>query len=298
MRIYEPPKPGIKLPPEEALRVFVLNPSVENYANLSDLLGAAAAKSMMRDLLMGAMNKTVQEASAPRPVDDEAILTAPDKERLGKILAREERYKLMLGGFQKDGARSVLVNDEAIDDVLWLVAHARRLHDRLSNARWHMCALRDSVNLARLAGQGDEQEWRRQNGVARGNVPAPGDKCGHNHCLGTLRAAETPHCVRCDRCATLTGPGPGAAEALEAAEYLGRQEALRDGGYERELDRLMEQLDERVEQIEQIHAALGHCDEEWTNGHDLGACAVQAAGEMATELRRLRLRDKKASGPI
>ena len=197
-----------------------------------------------------------------------------------------------------EASRDIRLRDalvEAQSEIQRLTAELEATKETHRDARWHIKRLTAEVEAAKEAGHVEEREWMQQNGVSRGSVPAPGDKCGHNRCLGTLRPSGTPDYVRCDRCAIHFGPGPGAQEALEAAEHRGRMSALKEaalaeeveGALGEELDRLLDERDVYVDQITEIHAALGHCDREWSNCHDLGTCAEHAAKDLAAKVAHL-----------
>ena len=243
---------------EEALRVFAVNPTEENMETLARVMGL----------------------DRPEPV--EKIVDPATEQKLRRLRA--------------------LVTPEASwrtpwqEDVMWLLGYVDALHDRVSNARWQMKRLSEEVKTAVQQGRDEEQAWRQSNAVSWSAVPLPGDRCGHNRCLGTLVALAEPGYVRCDRCAVRLGPGPGADEVIEAAVEAGRRQMQKEyDELEHHAERELDIHEERVKQIEDIHAFLGHCDDEWSNCHDLGDCSVQAAGEMVAELHRLREEVKRFS---
>lgn len=106
--------------------------------------------------------------------------------------------------------------------------HMETLQEQERDARWHLKQAREALATAVEKGREEERDWRFQNGVSFSAFPLPGDVCGHNRCIGILRAGTTPYYVQCEKCRVRLGPGPGAMEALEAAEHYGRTQALEE----------------------------------------------------------------------
>lgn len=109
-----------------------------------------------------------------------------------------------------------------------LARNVETLQEQERDARWHLKQAREALETATEKGREEERAWRFQNGVTFSSFPLPGDVCGHNRCVGILRAGTSPYYVQCEKCRVRFGPGPGAAEALEAAEHYGRTKALEE----------------------------------------------------------------------
>lgn len=109
---------------------------------------------------------------------------------------------------------------QAVSELLAIIdALTRRLDESHDEGK----RLRAAITTAKEEARQEEMEWRFQNGVHFSAIPLPGDVCGQNRCMGVLRAGDEPYYVWCDKCRVRVGPGPGAFEAMEAAEQLGRR---------------------------------------------------------------------------